>query len=324
VGGAGVDGGERVGDRAGGVVLRVHADPEAGPLDDLGHGPGHAHRQHAAVGVAEHADVRARGERGLQHPQPVVPVVGVTVEEVLAVEEHPPPLADEEADRVGDHGQVLLRRGAQRLVHVPQVGLGDQADHRGLRVPQRQHLRVGRGPGAGLAGGPERDQLRVPELQLGAGPGEELGVLGQRAGPAALDEAHAELVEQPRDGELVADREGHALALGTVAQRGVVDVEGVVEHWTVSPEKKKTPRGCERSARWRSVAGALRDNDHHTVLHAAHLRRPATTWEPRFTFWDNGVIRADRATVSDIGREAACCADSGSDTATGCGTGSRS
>ena len=230
VGGAGVHCGQRVGHRAAGVVLRVHADPEAGPLDHLAHHPADAHRQHAAVGVAEHADVGAGGERGLQHAQPVVPVVPVAVEEVLAVQEHPPPLGDQEADGVGDHGEVLLRGGAQRLVHVPQVGLGDQADHRGLRVPQREHLRVGGGPGAGLAGRAEGDQLRVPQRQLGAGAGEELGVLGQRARPAALDEADAELVEQPGHRELVADREGHALALRAVAQGGVVDVERVVEH----------------------------------------------------------------------------------------------
>jgi len=62
------------------------------------------------------------------------------------------------------------------------------------------------------------------------GAGEELGVLGHRAGPAALDEAHPELVEQPRDRQLVGDGVRDALALGPVAQRRVEDVEGVGEH----------------------------------------------------------------------------------------------
>ena len=61
-------------------------------------------------------------------------------------------------------------------------------------------------PHAGLAGGAERDQHGVPQLQLaGRRAGEELGVLGHRARPAALDEAHADLVQQPRHGELVGD-----------------------------------------------------------------------------------------------------------------------
>jgi hypothetical protein len=65
----------------------------------------------------------------------------------------------------------------------------------------------------------------VPQVELGAGPGEELGVLGQRPRPAALDEAHADLVQQPRDRELVGDGVADALALRAVAQGGVEDVE---------------------------------------------------------------------------------------------------
>ena len=76
----------------------------------------------------------------------------------------------------------------------------------------------------GPSGGAERDQQRVFEIQFGAGPSEELGVLGHGAGPAALDEADAELVEQAGHGELVDHRVGDPLALGTVAQRGVEDL----------------------------------------------------------------------------------------------------
>ena len=71
----------------------------------------------------------------------------------------------------------------------------------------------------------------MAQLQLaGRGAGEELGVLGHRAGPAALDEAHPELVEQPRHGQLVADRVRDALTLGPVAQGRVEDVECVAVH----------------------------------------------------------------------------------------------
>ena len=156
---------------------------------------------------------------------PVVGVGGVAVEEVLAVEEHPPAVRDEEGDGVGHHRQVLLQRRPQRLADVPDVGLGDQAHDRRPGVEQGPDLQVVLHPDAGLAGGPEGDQLGVPQLELGAGAGEELGVLGQRTRPAALDEPHADLVQQPGDGELVGHGVADALALGAVAQRRVEDVE---------------------------------------------------------------------------------------------------
>jgi hypothetical protein len=96
----------------------------------------------------------------------------------------------------------------------------------------------------------------VPQLELGAGAGEELGVLGQRPRPAALDEADADLVEQPGDGQLVGDGVAHPLALGAVAQRGVEDVEvGAGGHGVLrgdgatAPDTKKTPREREVCAR---------------------------------------------------------------------------
>ena len=117
------------------------------------------------------------------------------------------------------------------------------------RVEQRAHLRVVLDADAGLAGGAERDQLGVPQLQLGAGAGEELGVLGQRARPAALDEADADLVQQPGDGQLVGDGVADALALGAVAQGGVEDVEvgggghGMLPVVDYRPEHEKDPPG---------------------------------------------------------------------------------
>jgi hypothetical protein len=143
---------------------------------------------------------------------------------VLTVDEDPPPLADEVGHRVVDHREVLRGGGPQGPLDVPQVGLGDQGDRRGLRVEQRAHLRVS-ATAAGLAGGAERDQQRVPQVQLSAGASEELGVLGHRAGPAALADDDPELVEQPGHRQLVDHRVAQPLALGTVAQRRVVDLE---------------------------------------------------------------------------------------------------
>ena len=81
----------------------------------------------------------------------------------------------------------------------------------------------------GAAGGAEGDELGVLEVDLLLGAGEELGVARVGAGPAALDEAHAEVVQVPGDGQLVRDGEVDALALRAVAQRGVEDMEAVVE-----------------------------------------------------------------------------------------------
>jgi hypothetical protein len=87
----------------------------------------------------------------------------------------------------------------------------------------------------------------VLEQELGARPGEELGVLRHGTRPSALDETHSELVEVAGDGELVRDREVEALLLGSVTQGGVVDVErvvGPVEHVEAPVRgQKKTSRG---------------------------------------------------------------------------------
>ena len=137
---------------------------------------------------------------------------------------------------------------------VPDVGLGDQADDRRLGVEQRPHLRVVLDADAGLAGGAERDQLRVPELELGAGAGEELGVLGQRAGPAALDEPDPDLVHQAGDGELVGDGVADALALGAVAQGGVEDVEvGAGLAWVAPGCGERSARHTKKTPRVREV-----------------------------------------------------------------------
>ena len=128
--GAGVDGGEGVGDRAAGVVVAVDADPHrrrdttswTTSATQLG--------QHAAVGVAQRDHLGAGLVRRAQHLERVVAVGAVAVEEVLGVEEHLLPLPAQVADGVADHREVLLERGAQRQLDVPVVRLRDQGDHR--------------------------------------------------------------------------------------------------------------------------------------------------------------------------------------------------
>ena len=207
-------------------------------------------RQHAAVGVAQRDDLGAGLGGDPQHLERVVAVGAVAVEEVLGVEEDPLPLGAQVRHGVADHREVLLERGAQRQLDVPVVGLGDQGHDPGAAVAQRRHQRVVGGRDPGTPGGTEGRQLGVLEVELLASAAEELGVLRVGARPAALDEADAELVDVPRDVQLVEDREVQALLLGAVAQGRVVDVEvGLLAHFGIltgtGSGNKKPPVGRE-------------------------------------------------------------------------------
>jgi hypothetical protein len=127
---------------------------------------------------------------------------------------------------------------------VPYVGLGHQRHHRSAGVAEREHLRILVSLDAGTTGGSERDQLSVFERQLVLRPGEELGVLGHRPWPSALDEPHPHLVEESRHDKLVGDRVGDALALSAITQGGVEDVEAVVHRSLpgVSDQQKDPPQ----------------------------------------------------------------------------------
>src|SRR5262249_46074661 len=113
---------------------------------------------------------------------------------------------------------------------VPVVALGDKRYHRCTGLTQRRHLRVVGGDRTRAPGRPERGEGGVAELEFGAGAPEKLGVLRDRPRPSAFDEAGAELVYAPCDGQLVGDGRGEAFLRGAVTQRGVVDVETVVGH----------------------------------------------------------------------------------------------
>ena len=203
---AGVDGGEGVGDGAGGVVVAVDAEPRVRGGQHLGDDVGQLARQHAAVRVAEGDDVGARLGGDAHDLERVRRVGPVAVEEVLGVEEHPLPLGTQVGHRVADHREVLGERRTQGEVDVPVVRLGHERHHRGAGLAQGHDGRVVGRDGPGPARRPEGRQRRVLEVQLGTRPCEELGVLGVRAGPAALDEADAEVVQVPRDRQLVRPR----------------------------------------------------------------------------------------------------------------------
>src|SRR4029077_3714775 len=85
--------------------------------------------------------------------------------------------------------------------------------------------------------------------RLAPGPTEEIGVLGIRSGPPALDVLDAELVEAPGDLDLVVDRERQAFALCAVAQGRVVQYR---VHNLTSPGGSQKHNGlscCERPRR---------------------------------------------------------------------------
>ena len=225
VGRARVDGGHRVGDRTAGVVVAVDAHARTGRVDDIANDVGDLGREHPPVGVAQRDDLGARLGRGPDALQRIGPVQPVAVEEVLRVEEHPPPLTAQEGHRVANHREVLLQRGPQGLLDVPGMRLGHEGDDRRSRVEQGPHERVGVSARPRSAGGAEGGQRGVAQRQLALGSGEELRVLGVGAWPATLNEAHPELVKLTRNDELVGYRQVETLLLGAVAQGRVVDVQ---------------------------------------------------------------------------------------------------
>lgn len=229
VGRARVHRGQGVRDRAARVVLGVDAEPGAGVREDRGDDRLDLGREHAAVRVAEHHHVGARLRGRADHGLRVLRVRAVAVEEVLAVDEDPAAVGPEVGHRVADHLQVLFEGGPQGEFHMAVVGLRHQRDHRGAGLQQPLDLRVLARLGSRAAGGAERHQLGVLEVDLLLGAGEELGVARVGAGPAALDEAHPEVVQVPCDGQLVRHGEVDALTLRAVAQGRVEDVERIVE-----------------------------------------------------------------------------------------------
>ena len=248
VGDAGVDRDQGVGHAAGGVVVAVDAQPGLRAAADGGDDVAEFVRHHAAVGVAQRDQVGAGPHGRADDFQGIVRVGPVAVEEVLGVEEDALAVALQVGDGVPDHLEVLLEGGPQGEKDVPVVTLGDKGHDRRARFAQRGDLGVVGRLHAGPAGRAERGELRVPEVQFGDGAAEELGVLRDRAGPAALDEADTELVQLPRDDELVGHAEVQALLLRAVSQGRVVDVKGVVQHrifswdWFSSvPPKTKDP-----------------------------------------------------------------------------------
>src|SRR5687768_16874445 len=93
-------------------------------------------RQHAAVRVAEHDDLRTGLGCGTDYLQRVRRILAVSVKEVLAVDEDPLAFGPQMPHRVADHCQVFREGGVQRLLDVTVMALGHDASYGGARVPE--------------------------------------------------------------------------------------------------------------------------------------------------------------------------------------------
>jgi hypothetical protein len=127
----------------------------------------------------------------------------------------------EEGNRLPDHAQVFVERGAQDRRGVVIPGFAKDR-HRGrVGTEQGGELLVVLGPGADLAGAAKSDDAGIPERDL-AEAVEEFQVFRVRSGIAGFDVGDAQLIKLPYDLELVFHREGDALRLRAVSQGGVV------------------------------------------------------------------------------------------------------
>ncbi len=216
-------GSQRVGRRHVAVIVAVDADRHlertAGRFDPDRNPLGQA----AAVGVAQHDNLRARLLGRLNGLQGELGIEPMAVEEMFGIVDHAAPLGPQEGDRVADHGEVFFLAHREHVADVEIPTLADERHHLCAGVAEGQHADVffrGRRFAARHA---ESHHLRVLKRQVGHAL-EILGIflVGKRI--AAFDEIEPQLVELGRDQQLVLQRKVNPLALTAVAKRRVVDL----------------------------------------------------------------------------------------------------
>ena len=181
----------------------MDAQPRLRSVEDIRHDVGEAVGQHAAVGVAQDDDIGS-GSSGSPNDLDGVGRVGaVPVEEVLGVQEDPPPLSGQVRDRVADHHQVLFESRPKRFAHMSHVAFGNEADDRRLGLTQRRHLRVVGRHRVRTPGRAEGGERRMLKVQLGLCPPKELLILRVGARPPPFDEPDPQVVEVACDRQLV-------------------------------------------------------------------------------------------------------------------------
>ena len=183
-------------------------------------------RQRAAIGVAEHDPARAFVVGRLGAGQRELRISFVTVEEMLAIEQHLAAFSLCGAHAVADRREVFLVCSLERHLHVIIPGLRHEADRVRLGVEQRRKAGIVRGRAAGTARHAEGGKSGVELVLLR----EKLRVGRVCPRIAALDIVDAEIVQHTGDGELVVECEINAVGLRAVAQCGVEKIEAFARH----------------------------------------------------------------------------------------------
>jgi hypothetical protein len=238
---SGVDRSQRVRDCQFAVVVAMDADGDGQrceTLDRLPRDLGDFLGQRAAVGVAQHDQSRAGLRRGLNGSRGVFGVGLPAVEEMLGVVEHLAPALDQELNRIRDHLQILVQRHAQHFGHVEIPCLAHDRTDRRAGVQQGLHAWIVGRNDAAPARHSKGAHLGVTQIHL-ADAAEVLDVLFVRQRVAAFDEVHTDFVQPFGDLQLVVQRQTYPLALGAVAQRRIVDLDG--SHRRNPAENTKKP-----------------------------------------------------------------------------------
>ena len=115
---AGLERDQRVGHAQADVVVRVDADLAIQFAQAKRRDGGDFVRQTAAVGVAEHHEIRARLFRRLPRGEGVFGIELVAVETMLGVVDDEFAVVLQKSHGVADHREIFIRRAAQDLLHV--------------------------------------------------------------------------------------------------------------------------------------------------------------------------------------------------------------
>ena len=191
----------------------------------------HFVRQRAAISVAEHDPARPFIIGRFRAGERISRIGLVTIEKMLAVEQHLAAFGFRGAHAVADRSEVLLVRGLKRDPDVIVPGLGYKADDIRLGGKERGEARIVRRRAAGPARHAEGRDFRTRRtLFRKEGRVDRIG-----ARIAGFDIVDAELIEHARDRELVGEREVDAIGLRAIAQRGVEQIKPLASHY-ISPE----------------------------------------------------------------------------------------
>ena len=202
--------------------MRVNAEGHGEDLLGFGDDLLHLYRHTAAVGIAQHDEHRSAFLGGFQGVEGILGVVLIAVEIVLRVVEDFPARGVQKGDGILNHAQIFVEGGPEDVGDVEVPAFSEQRDHLRLRAQKRIEDRIVFRFVPGPAGAAECGYLGFFKFQF-LDPDEELQILRiGRIGPTAFNVIHAEIVQSPGDHKLVLQREGDALGLRAVSQRGIV------------------------------------------------------------------------------------------------------